>query len=355
MRRQVKTSPSSLSISRQRGVALMLVIFVVSMASILTVSLTRSSFVTSRYQQSARQRLQAEYLLKSALNFSRALISTDLGDSDPPRDKLWGMFSQGNAVPLEMLGVSIPQAVLSLEIRAEDGKLPIQQLKDSGSMSAGLDLFLKWRGVFEKFFNLLGFDSDGETAKFGPTKGEACTSQQTVANLIDYMDADNDSYDGGGSFASGIESRLGDEKFPNREPDKLADLLAVPCFSEARLRKMASHVMVLAKTTVNVNYASRLTLEALDPQLNSDGAKAIVDYVNKTGPFNKDTYDSVLPDMMPNFADLRARLIGYRTRYFQIVAKLQIGDRSYFMRANVSKPPPGEREMPAVLSYEFIG
>lgn len=333
----------------------MLVIFVVSLASILTVSLTRSSFVTSRYQQSARQRLQAEYLLKSALNFSRAMISTDLGDSDPPRDKLWGMFSQGHSVSLEMLGVSIPQAVLSLEIRAEDGKLPLQQLKDSGSMSAGLGLFLKWRGVFEKFFNLLGFDSDGETAKFGPTKGEACSSQQTVANLIDYMDADNDSYDGGGTFASGIESRLGEEKFPNREPDKLADLLGVPCFSESRLRKMASHVMVLAKTTVNVNYASRLTLEALDPQLNSDGAKAIVDYINKTGPFNKDTYDSVLPDMMPNFNDLRARLIGYRTRYFQIVAKLQIGDRRYFMRANVSKPPPGEREMPSVLSYEFIG
>jgi len=355
MSSQLKTLPATSVIAHQRGVALMLVIFVVSLASILTVSLTRSSFVSSRHQQSARQRIQAEYLLKSALNFSRALISTDLGDSDPPRDKLWGMFAQGNSVPLEMLGVAIPQAVLSLEIRAEDGKLPIQQLKDSGSMSAGLNLFIRFRGVFEKFFNLLGFDTDGEKAQFGPTKGELCSSQQTVANLIDYMDADNQSYDGGGSFASGIESRLGDEKFPNREPDKLADLLAIPCFSETRLRKMASHVMVLAKTTVNVNYASRITLEALDPQLTGEGASAIVEYVNKTGPFNKDTYDSVLPDIMPNFDELRARMIGYRTRYFQIVAKLQIGDRRYFMRANVSKPPPGEREMPTVLTYEFIG
>lgn len=338
------------------GVAIIIVIFLIALASIAVLSLAKTSYLGSRLMKNSEQQLQAEYLLKSGLSFSRALIAADKDFSDPKRDKLWGMFTQGETIPLQTLGIEGTNATLSLEIRSADGKLPIKALKDSGTGSGPThDNFVKWRDIFTRFFQKLNFDNDKDIVRSGPFKGKFFDSQQMVANLIDYMDADNESYQEG-AFAKGIESELGEEKFPNREPQRLSELSVIPGFTPRRIRQIADHVMFLTNSAVNVNFASSITLKALDDSADDSSIAEIIDHVNKIGPYTNTEFDQILPNLLPNFQALKGTFLGYRTSYFQVVVKVQYGDNRYFLKSFLKRANSGgDSRLPTIISYELIG
>ena len=76
----------------ERGVAIILVIFVVALASILVVNLSYSTILESRSLGMVERQLQAEYIIKSIVSFGSELIYKD---ADPKVDTVhdnWGIF-----------------------------------------------------------------------------------------------------------------------------------------------------------------------------------------------------------------------------------------------------------------------
>ncbi|RMD86403.1 MAG: hypothetical protein D6808_03420, partial [Candidatus Dadabacteria bacterium] len=148
------------------GIALLLVLFVVALCSILVVNMTYSSYLSSRLSSYTVRNLQAEYLLKSALNFARVLIALDESPRvDSPSD-IWAKFTKGVAVPADQyLGINVPGLVVEIEIESEEAKMPLRGLLTGDSAKARVNK--KWRDAVARYFSLLGFDDDGEVDHTG--------------------------------------------------------------------------------------------------------------------------------------------------------------------------------------------
>lgn len=343
---------------KQSGLALILVIFLVALLSIAMLTLASATYMSSRLSRSVEKQFKAEFLLKSGLNVARAIIQSNKANGDPGKLESWGMFTDGTTVDAKLLGITDSDVNLSLEIRPEDSKLPLNKLRDlSGGSPTAHNQFLKWRTIFVRLFQLLKFDEDKQADIKGPFKGRVFTSEELVANLIDYMDPDNDSYAGEGGFARGIEGEFNpdDRVFPEQggKMDRIDELSVIPGFTSDRIRRLSNHVTPVLETEIDINFASKAVLMALDTSLSPAQADQIIHYREEQGPFNSSTYSSELPKMLPDFNTLSAAFIKNRSLVLQVITKVQFGDERYFLRAYV-RPSPGTT-VPAILQYELIG
>ncbi|MCB0335582.1 MAG: hypothetical protein KDD62_04730, partial [Bdellovibrionales bacterium] len=107
----------------QSGVALLMVLFIVSLATSLVVGLTYSTFLQSRSIGLVERQLQAEYLLKSLVEFAAGVVNADADTRLDSFHDVWGMFREGNSIPpelLEALGINFPGIEIALEITPEN-------------------------------------------------------------------------------------------------------------------------------------------------------------------------------------------------------------------------------------------
>lgn len=337
-----------------KGIALIVVIFIITIITIVVYSQAKSSYIGSRLIKTSEQQLQSEFLLKSSLNFARALIAADKGLKDPPKDKLWGMFNEAREVSLLDLGISVNNAILTLEIRADDGKLPIRALKSSGTGTSTTGN--KWEKYFKNLFTNLGFNDDKQQIKSGKFKGKFFNSGQLIANLIDYMDEDNESFKGSPEInEKGIEGDL-EDKFPNTIPEKINELFQIPGFTDKRINALASHVSFSPNLgKINVNFATVETILALDPTSDRAKIEELVNLIATDGSMDQATFQSTAPQYIKEFTKISSD-INVGTKYFQVIAKVQYGDSRYFLRAFLERNSnKGSDALPDIRSYELIG
>lgn len=333
---------------REGGVALILVTFIVALASIIVIDLTYSTYIGSRMNATVERSLFAEYLLKSTVNLARVLLKADETFEDGPQDP-WALFSSGTALPNELLGVTDPSVKLEIEIVAEKAKVPIKPLVSSGATQPNLI----WRGVLVRLFKNLGFDEDKENVEqSGKFKGKFFNSQALVANLVDYMDPDDESYDPG-DFSKGIESELSKGTFPNRQPQRLSEISSIPGFTSARMRKLEPYLTVYGQDRIDINLASNTVLHALHERLGDPEIKEILDYrKSDEGPFKN--ADPKLQEIINN-SDVYnevSRMVGVNSDWFQVLAKVDYGTSTYFMRSLLAKN--GEKDLPRIQSVELF-
>jgi type II secretory pathway component PulK len=327
----------------------------------------------SALQHSYRlQGLRGEFILKSTLNVARVLIANSNARYDPPslRDNpfSWALFTQGRELPLSFLGVTnenrpTEQIKVGLEITGNEGKLSLKNLVDNSQGSTGpvREIFIKWRSAFVRLFQQLDFDNDGESDWNGAHQGRFFDSEQLVANIIDFMDTDEESYNDSG-FASGIESDIKKGVFPNRPIQKMSELDQVPGFTPARLAKLAPFVTATSASQINVNVAAAPVLKSLDPELNDAQAAAIISFAQSPeGPFTQDKISTDLPSLFPNFTKISS-LITAQSSNLSVIAKVQFGEGRYFLRAEVEKASRGftsgaqsGNQLPTVKSIEMFG
>ena len=332
----------------ERGVALILVLFIVSLASVLVVSLTYSTHLASRLGAMTERGFEAEYLLKSAVNLARVLIKEDTTPEDGPQD-LWGEFSGGVGVPPQLLGLETPNVTVALEIRPEESKIPLRALVPVSSGPPDL----KWRELMVRLFRRLGFDDDEEVDHTGLFPGRRFTAEELVAILIDYMDADNDSY-APGDFAAGVEGELPPNTLANARIARIGELAGVPGFTPERLRKLSPFVTVFGNGRININLAPKVVLEVLSPDISEAQVQQIIEYrASKDGPFNEQSFSSVLSEMIGQDTWERvSSMLTVRGGWFQVLSKVDYGNTTYFMRAYVSKA--GQKELPEIRSVELF-
>jgi len=356
----VRTNKSSRRESS--GIALILVMLVIAITSGLTFYLGSSVYFSARIHRSFIQRVQAEFLLKSALNVARLLASQSNGSADPPKNT-WGPLVQGVELPGELLGVDQPNVIVGLEMTSLDSKLSLKNLYDQSKGiegNPGHDLFLKWRDSFARLFQSLGFDNDNEVVTKGPAKGTFFNSQALVANLIDYMDNDEESYRGEGSFANGIESSLPKGTFANKQViSSMSELESIPGFTANRIKKLWPYVTTADVGTANINLISSKVLMAIAPDLNEAKAAEIIAFARgPEGPYETFNMASLLSPYFDDFNEV-SKMLTTRSSHLQVVSKVKYGTSRYFLRATIEKSNVGvageESELPDVTKLELFG
>lgn len=329
--------------SNESGLALLLVMFIVALASIVVINLTYSTYLGSRLSSNIEHSVQSEYILKSALNFARVLIKTDETEEDSYQD-IWGKFANGVQIPSELLDIQVPNLKIELEIRPEGAKMNLKSIVPR-TLNGQPDV--RWRGVLDRLFVQLGFDNDNEEEGAGPFEGRVFTAKEMVANLIDYVDEDHEPYDSDGY--RGIEDEnIG---FPNTQISRVGELAAIPGFTAARMQKLLPFVTTQDNLRININLAAKILIQSLHPDLEGDPVDKIMAFRSSTdGPFQNVSklQDFITSDLF----DQIQSLVTVQSNRFQVLAKVEYGTSTAYLRAFLSKA--GRNQLPAVQSLELF-
>lgn len=243
------------TISREGGVALIMVIVMIAITSALLMSLTESTYVSMQLNQAAVRRVQAEYILKSAINYAALLVQNDrTGGSDPFQDE-WTDYRSGPPFDTGRIGIALPPGVtVQLQISSAEDRIPIYQMRNP------LPTSLQWANVLVELFRIQGIDQqlpgDSEPPK---------TAEQLVANLIDYLDRDRNSTNFQNFQGEESDSAVAD-RFLNRGAmyDLEGELASIPGFNGERVSLINSFLgWVEGQSSVNVNFVKPVVLQAM--------------------------------------------------------------------------------------------
>jgi general secretion pathway protein K len=318
----------------ERGIALILVILMIALASALVVALTDSTYVAMRLNSAAERRVKAEYILKSAVNLARVLIKNDSTTHDDPTEDLWMKFTEGAEVPGDYLGISEANVKVQLQITSESGKIPIRRLISA----TGDRVEDRYRGILMRLFMVLGFDEDSkEVDQTGLFQGRHFKSDELVANLIDYMDTNTENYSAP-NFPQGLESDLPtDSPFRNEPIDSLAsELSSVPGFTANRVQRLLPLLTTMNSPNININAAPKEVIRALADEIDDKIAQSIVDFRNPAngGPFTAQNKVQELQRLLGSNDASVTGITDIKGSFFEVITKVDYGN-SYFMAARL--------------------
>ena len=278
------------------------------------------------------RQLQAEYILKSLVNFSQVVLQYDDNRSDSYQEDVWGQFALNPRIPNEYLGLQDLNSEIYLEIIPRNSKLSVARLARVNCSSSEDDSKNPFAESFENLFQILGFDNDlDEEETSGEFQGRSFKSVDLVGNIIDWQDRNNDSCDDGNYF--GIESSVDKDSIPNREFTFIAQLDAVPGVTARRLHALAPFVATYGPRegsvqNVNINTATDTVLRAigLDQEIQDIRLE-----IETSGPLS-----SVPEELIP---DQRIRdMLTYQSYNFDVYGKVKYGlERAYYMKGRVKK------------------
>ncbi len=291
--------------------------------------------------------MQAEYILKSVVNFARVIIKADKSPEDSVKDG-WALFVNGTDIPAELLGVRDPNVRVQVEIRPEEGKIPLKTLVPVSSGNPDI----RWRDTLARLFELLGFDDDKQQDQTGLVS-DGIGAKRLVSILIDYMKSDDETYDPG-DFPRGLKGDLPKDLFPGTRLTRIAELDMIPGFTASRIRRLIPYVTVLGDGRVNVNLAPTMVLKALDENITDDAVLSIVAFrEGEDGPFTFQNQAEKLRDILGDqIYDRISSRVTSDSKWYQVIAKVDYGTTSYYGRAYIQKASPGE--LPLIRSLELF-
>ncbi|MFO0417549.1 MAG: general secretion pathway protein GspK [Pseudomonadota bacterium] len=323
--------------SKESGAALIMVILMIAITSALLMSLTDSTYVSMRLNRATEQRIKAEYILKSAVNLAQVLIKIDQTQFDDPAQDAWMQFANGQDVPGELVGVTEPNVKASLLITSERSKIPILSVVTP----TGVDQ--QWRDVLLTLFQNLGFDNDQRPNEdLNPTgNNRFYSSAEMVANLIDYLDYDKDSYSASGFAGQGMEADLTpQQEFRNNGMiESLANELgAIPGFTASRIERLLPLVTNRTRDTVNVNAAPAEVLDAVIKGMDrnaagNEGSQLVA--CREQNPFNQNFTTQMGACIDPSIVNsVRTKLVA-KGDEFSVIAKVEYGLSIFFASAQL--------------------
>lgn len=330
-----------LSRREESGLALIMVMFIVALASMLVVNVTYSTYLGTRMAMTAEKSVQAEYMLKSALNYARVLIKEDKTTEVDSIKDVWGKYTLG--IPLQQedfINFSLPDVPILLEVGAEGAKFNLRTLAPASFGGGTSDVM---RDSLERLFALLkvGSEYDGEVWYAPNGQAFEFTSKQMIANLIDYVDPDELPYDESGF--TGVEGP--NSFFPNVDIERLEQLAAVPGFTASRVSKIIPYLSTSDLGQVNINLAAKPVIMSLAPDIDETIADAVINYRNsEEGPF---TNALQLENIHPALTNVS---VAFRSNRFQVISKVETSTSVFFLRAELER---AFNELPKLKSLEL--
>jgi general secretion pathway protein K len=293
----------------QKGVALLMALVALSLLYFLAMEVsydTTVDFVVARQQVS---RIKAYYAAKSGIELSLlrvmlykqavATMGSSLGPNMSMLDPIWSFplmwpptlaleGSKATGVDQDMMKSTVAESLMEAQytttISPEGGRIDINDL--------GSDV----KGLKQLMINqvLRIFASEVEHNEDFQKKYSGYNFQQLVNNIADYIDEDSEGLNGGDETSAYRDLPDNDIKMPpNRALRTLDELHQVAGMTDDFYNVLASRVTVFGTKGINVNYAPKEVLMALDPSMTEMAVdKAITRRSDpKQGGFFKDDND----------------------------------------------------------------
>ena len=306
--------------SRNRGMALLLVLVIVTLLTSLLMELAFSTLVDMRLTETFRDTTRAHYLARGGINAGRMLLQQDRNAFDAPQEP----WSQG------IINYPVGQGTVSVSIQDLDGRLAINQLvRGSNPQALTVDRFYR-------LFAGLEIDHLADPAEL-------------TAALIDWLDPDDEPYqmiltDGLNIPVSGAEdlfyqSRGDAYSCKNGPLETLDELLLIRGFSRELLELLRPHLAVNGSSRININTASPAVLGSLDEAMESQ-VVTLVEEIRQESPISD---IDQLEDNMPveSYSLLKSlanqRRLGTTSDFYRISATALVNDGMRELTADVNK------------------
>ncbi len=229
----------------QRGVAIIMVLLIVALATVLATYLAQQQQLWQRQVESQFDRAQARRLGVAGIDWARAVLADDARANTTDNDsEMWALRLP--AMPVdngEVIGV----------IEDRQGLFNLNNLVRNGQSSAP-DI-----AQFQRLLGLLGLPGDLALA------------------LADWMDSDSDTQYPGGAEDAYYLSLPQPYRSANRQLVELGELSRVKGFDGPSIERLRPFVSVLPLSQpVNVNFAPAEVLSAMIPDMNLSNARMMV-------------------------------------------------------------------------------
>lgn len=296
------TSPT-LALKNQKGVAILIAMFAMTLMMFIATEIsydTNVDYIVARQQMN---RLKSYYAARAGVEISllrvllyKRLVATfgkQLGQNLNMIDPVWNIpFMWPPSLPDEASSFakdSLQETVQSstmdsqfvATIQSEGGKIDINDL---GSESKALRDATKMQilKIFQsEVQNNETFSQDFRDARF----------EELVNNMIDWVDPDTESLNGGGE-KDPYRDEFQSEMIPPNQPFKtMEELNMVAGMNDEFFKLLKSRVTIFGTKGININYAPKEVLFSLDPSMNEEAVTAIIKRRSdpaEGGPFAND-------------------------------------------------------------------
>ncbi len=304
----------------QNGMALLLVLVIITLLTSLLMELSYSTLVDQRLTETFRDSTKAYYLAKGGIAAGRMLLKADKNDYDST-DELWHTG---------IISYPVGQGAVSVAITDLDGKLAINELVNGNNpQTVVVDRFYR-------LFSSLEIEHLADPAEL-------------VAALIDWLDSGSQNYqliqtDGLDIPVSGAENDYyqglaNGYSCKNGPLESMDELLLVKGFSQEVVNIVAPYLTVNGSNKININTASDKVLLSLSAQLDEQTIEVILEQ-RQDGPIEKITeLESSLADEAYSILKSLANqeLLGTESRYYRIDSEAMVNDGRQRLVAEVDK------------------
>lgn len=287
----------------QRGVAIILVLLIVTLATVLATYLAQQQQLWQRQVESQFDRVQARRLGIAGIDWARAVLADDARASNTDNEgEMWTLRLP--AIPVddgEVIGV----------IEDRQGLFNLNNLVRSGKSSAP-DI-----AQFQRLLELLGLHSELAVA------------------LADWMDSDSEAQYPGGAEDGYYLSLPQPYRSANRQLVELGELSSVKGFDERSIERLRPFVSVLPLLLpINVNFSPAEVLTAVLPNLNLSDARLLVQQRRGTPFKSVNDFQQRLPrgDMQMNSQDFSVT-----SEFFWVTGRARVNNSQVTTQALIQR------------------
>lgn len=284
----------------ERGIALLMVVFVITFGSLIVFELGRTAIVDQQIGRSYSEGVQATFATKSGANLARYLLERTKDPEFEGTDSLlepWSVIGAAQSLPIPGFFGEPRIAIID-----ESSKIDLNNIVVTKAPWAGLNPSDKnppevnfWMKCLYNLTMEVGLSAEQFEDGSGRTLGNmAFAPDVQTATIHDWIDSDTTSFANPDFPGDGTESSLPKEWFLNRKLNSLSEALMIPGITSARLATLSPYVKVYPPTPgrnpiphLNVNTASIEVLRACE--LPPNVATEIIT-VRSSGPW-------MLPDL----------------------------------------------------------
>lgn len=267
----------------QKGVALLLTMFMTMMITYLVMEIIYDSSVEYSVNSQAVSRLKAYYAAKSGLEISLVRIKLygqiqkQLGSQIPADkrkllDMIWQFpFSWPPMIPEEASGVDKDLVQDKVKESTMDSSY-VTSISEEGSKIDLNDLVSPSKGLREitKKLLLQTFEGLRQNDENWARANEDLRAEEIVNNIIDWVDADQISLNGGDERQNYAHLPADKPLPPNRGFRTIDELRMVHGVDEVVYNALKDRVTIYGMRAINPNHAPADVLKALDPSINDE-------------------------------------------------------------------------------------
>lgn len=281
-----------MNIPTQRGVALVMVLLIVAMATTIAAFMAQQQGFWQRAVENGRDRAQARRIAEAGIDWARAVLADDAAANQfDDGHEMWAMKLP--AIPLE--GGEVQGTIFD-----QQGLFNLNNMVNNGVTSAA------YLARFQRLLSALGLP------------------QELGSALADWMDADSVTAENGAEDGYYL-SLSKPYRCANRPLSDIGELAWVKGFDAGIIKRLQPFVSVLpeSNTTVNVNFAPPEVLMAVLPGLTLQDARQMATKI-RTTPYK--TMADFLQQLPKSVSQDSTMSLSVSSQYFMVTGYATQGD-----------------------------